>query len=349
MATSFRLALFLLFLLLSTLSEARVSLQVNGTFPPLRVRQDSGSSNPDCFFACEIASCGNLCAPVEKRDVVPLGHPHRPYKLWNEAAADWEVVSADEYNTAISRRSIGKRAFTTEPRRWTVAKMMSYLPGQIRAEVNEETGEAEVTSMDKQFSQSRLIGFFSGTEGTVSAQKTLGADIFQMGTGGLHGCTMHTTRLSDDITPGEDLTHWQVKVLNSITGQGTQDSKRLGPAINWELFNQDQDNTEVYIFAPGEPDPTKPPAVPGGPETLVGTYPNKIGLLSSLLIKKLPGARLEVQWYRRLLYTYKDGKYTGPDAKNVDKSHRGITLFQYDGIREWRLFLEARIQRGVTT
>jgi hypothetical protein len=153
----------------------------------LHVRQNGGSSSNTldsvCLYACDVNSCGDTCAPVRKRDFFPLGHPERPHRLWNETTDEWYTVSADQYNATISRRGNEKRAFTNNPR-WNKWRVALYLPGQIQI-IN-----GVVVPADTQFPNN--LGFFIGgtNQGTVSQQAAFGNFPIQMGTGGLHGCTM---------------------------------------------------------------------------------------------------------------------------------------------------------------
>jgi hypothetical protein len=129
--------------------------------------------------------------------------------------------------------------------------------------------------------------------------------------------------LNDDITPGsESLTNWQEKVLNSITREGNQDPNTQGPAIDWDLFNQEGDNTQIFLMTPLKDGATE--------SSNQFKYPNKVGLITSLLTAngRIPGARVIIKGYNRLNYSVVNGQVEGPDANQVDKTERGIALFQ---------------------
>ncbi|KAL1968427.1 hypothetical protein VTN77DRAFT_1956 [Rasamsonia byssochlamydoides] len=107
-----------------------------------------------------------------------------------------------------------------------------------------------------------------------------------------HYWEVYALMASDDVTPGsESLTNFQEKVLNAITGQGTQDANTLGPAIDWNLFNQPGDNTRVIIMTPYA-------------DTKEGPikYENKINLIINLLQTNIPGAQVRIRGYARLNY-----------------------------------------------
>jgi hypothetical protein len=106
----------------------------------------------------------------------------------NEKTGEWYNVSQEEYHSDLARRGeIYKRAFDTE-RRWTTARIRAYLPGQVLP-----GADGEVRPLDGQFTSNK--GFYAGgseAEVTVSYQAEFGNTAFQLGTGGLHGCTMLT-------------------------------------------------------------------------------------------------------------------------------------------------------------
>ncbi|KAM0454300.1 hypothetical protein ACHAPV_008379 [Trichoderma viride] len=293
----------------------------------LKRQDDSLDSN--CFYACEVSACGSSCAPVQKRDFSEVEKRDRQYRLWNETTDSWSEVSAAVYEAHLSRRALEKRVFITNPR-WNAARVAKYLPGQIALNSN-----GQVVPADTQFPTNE--GFFIGgtNQGTVAVLREFGNDPIQLGTGGLHGCTMlavvstravymahywetYTTGLNDNIAAGSaDLANWQTKVLNSITGTGTQDPNAQADALNWNLFNQPGDNTRVMIMSPNNEISTSL------------KYKNKVGLIQSLLQDNIPGVNIvQPKAYTRLNYRVANGVYVGPDASKVDESERGIALFQ---------------------
>lgn len=57
-------------------------------------------------------------------------------------------------------------------------------------------------------------------------------------------------------------------------------------------------------------------------------YPNKIGLVENLLHQNIPGIQITRLGYNRLRYSVSGNTMAGQDAKLVDKSARGMCLFQ---------------------
>lgn len=57
-------------------------------------------------------------------------------------------------------------------------------------------------------------------------------------------------------------------------------------------------------------------------------YPNKIGLVEDLLRQNIPGIRIARLGYNRLRYSVRNEVAYGQDAKLLDKSARGMCLFQ---------------------
>src|SRR5215469_16345082 len=50
------------------------------------------------------------------------------------------------------------------------------------------------------------------------------------------------------------LKSWNERAINVMTGQGTIDRNAICPAIDWSLFNQDGDNTAIYVMTPQDKD-----------------------------------------------------------------------------------------------
>jgi len=113
---------------------------------------------------------------------VPLGHPDNPYKVFNQTTDDWSIVSGDEYNRFLSRRSLERRAFTVDYARWTKARAARYLSGQ-----------AQTPPTDNSFASSSGFTNTNGgpNEGTVSYQAEFATSgSFEWVANGLHGCTV---------------------------------------------------------------------------------------------------------------------------------------------------------------
>ena len=136
-----------------------------------------------------------------------------------------------------------------------------------------------------------------------------------------HYWETYTTLLDDDVTAGSDgLAKWERTVLNTITGQVLSDPATRGPPVNWPSFQGDGNQRIAIIMTPlqnGEE--------PSGQNI---KYPNKIGLVEEVIRSKIPDVDITVQPYKRLHYSMKDGRYAGVDADRVDKSERGVALFQ---------------------
>jgi hypothetical protein len=121
---------------------------------------------------------------VRKRDLSEVEKRDRQYRLWNETTNSWSEVSAAVHEAHLPRRALEKRAFSYSPR-WNTARAAVYLPGQIALNSN-----GQVVPADTQFPTNE--GFFIGgtNQGTVAVLREFGTDPIQLGTGGLHGCTM---------------------------------------------------------------------------------------------------------------------------------------------------------------
>lgn len=106
------------------------------------------------------------------------------YRLWNETSEDFDDLSSDEYEAEIAERAIlSKRGWDTNPR-WNKAKIGSYLSDQAR----------DRGPRDPQFGKMRLIVSEKvNSMATVSQSAEFAKEkAFQLGSGGLHGCTVLT-------------------------------------------------------------------------------------------------------------------------------------------------------------
>ena len=138
-----------------------------------------------------------------------------------------------------------------------------------------------------------------------------------------------TTDNNDNLS-GEDLTRWQNRVLNTITGGTTPDPYDGPKSIDWNLFNRPGDNTAVYFMTPFKPGVNANP-VGSAPNPITDMkYQNKIQSVIDLVTQNVPGVRAEIRGYTRLNYWYNRdaGQYEGPDAHLIDTTERGICLFQ---------------------
>lgn len=134
-------------------------------------------------------------------------HPQRiesralgEYQLYNATAAE---ISDEEDDSDAAPHELAKRVFKTDHRRWKTDDAKKYLPGQVRVT------NGRVVPTDKQFSNT--LGFFAGgtNQATVAVQRKFSKKEFQMGTGGLHGCTMMAIISNRGV--------WMVSVLGLLS------------------------------------------------------------------------------------------------------------------------------------
>lgn len=149
----------------------------------------------------------------------------------------------------------------------------------------------------------------------------------------------------DDGEPdnGANLQSWQDRAVAALTGQPTSvplHMPTLGSPIDPTLFNQPGDNTEAIIMSPAWWI-TKDSK--GNP--MAGfKYPNKLNELETAIRRLIPGVKIDREAYIPLNY------YDPGDEALIDKSDRGMALFQYDpnadgaGGRYYRLFYELHVR-----
>jgi hypothetical protein len=177
----------------------------------------------------------------------------------------------------------------------------------------------------------------------------------------------------DDLTAGSTgKTKFETRVLNAISGSGTQDSLTTGDGVTWSNYNDKDDNARLFITTPAV-DTWRGSALDGnGPKTW--KYQNKVKSMITLVQDNIAGVAVQVVPYKRLNYNTNGGNPTGPDASIVRKNARGMAYFskylylinmkvlinpnhldigRYDGTtsgKYWRLFYEYNIfQRGDDT
>lgn len=158
------------------------------------------------------------------------------------------------------------------------------------------------------------------------------------------------------VQRSEDQIHFQVRVLNAMSGTGDQDGSFAVP-VDWTQFNQQGDNTRAIFMTPVNP--ATPQSNPSAP------YKDRIILIQSLIAANIPGVATQIFRYSPLDYSWdpETNTYSGPDRNLVDKTERGIATFQYvfissfvydcfshfpryDGAGNWRLFYEAMMYRN---
>lgn len=106
-----------------------------------------------------------------------------------------------------------------------------------------------------------------------------------------------------------------------------------GPGIDASLFNEDTDETKLFIMTP-----VADGQAAGSTKI---KYATRIPAIETAVRRHI-GRRPE-----NIRYNYQRLDYNDPDDQGIiNRSHRGMALFQYDpnsdgrGQRAWRLFLE---------
>jgi hypothetical protein len=122
-----------------------------------------------------------------------------------------------------------------------------------------------------------------------------------------------------DTWDQEDRQNLQDYVIGAILGGG-QNMDYVTP-IDWDLFNDDSDDTRVIWMTPAYMKT----------ETSAADYPlyqNKIEKVKNVIDEHLECVEHEMFLYQRLMYSYNGGKPTGDDAQHIDMGAYGQTLFQ---------------------
>ncbi|KAM0597072.1 hypothetical protein ACHAPH_003346 [Verticillium nonalfalfae] len=312
-----------------------------------------------CVYVCDISTgCGSgasSCSIFDKRDYATEASTPQSagYTLWNETAQEYVQVSSDEYTAELIERSVlVKRWDENDKKGWNRASIGKYLFNQFHPQGKpvEKFGKT----------RSIVTGFDMAT---VSQQATFNAKTkpFQLGSGGLHGCTVltiisrravymahywevHALNRDDDLSDGsQGLANFQSRVEFTLTGDKRKDSATKGVGVRWDWFNKDGDNTRILIMSPYK-DEFKPPTARYKTRKQDLEYPNKVQEIINLLKVegRIPNAAAVIQGYQRLNYSWDRNalENVGPDANDVDRSERGIACFQYNGDKTYRLFYE---------
>ncbi|KAH7313824.1 hypothetical protein B0I35DRAFT_279158 [Stachybotrys elegans] len=112
-----------------------------------------------------------------------------------------------------------------------------------------------------------------------------------------------------------------------------------GPSVDPDLFNGDQDGTTLYLQSP----------LADNSETRY-KYNSRLSAIETAVRRHIGRRPAVVRVpYRRLNYSYnrQTQQNEGPDAGLINRSHRGMSLFQYhpnalgQNRPGWRIFLEA--------
>ncbi|RLL94783.1 hypothetical protein CFD26_104602 [Aspergillus turcosus] len=297
-------------------SEGRKS---EGALQVLHERQTSnncadylGDENvPECEALCAPSSFSCSSSSLDKRYV--QFWPSRKSDNLNETAILPRVLSAPV-----------KREFTTISQQ----DVATYIPNQFNGNYDDYFGvpTALVETIDDE-----------ETDNTVVMQIEFGNEPFQVGSAGLHGCTMVTIVSDRAVYMGHfwevpswssTTTEFNERVLNFFSGGG---QFGIGPTLNPALFTAD-DNTRVYIMTPRRT---------GGKYT-TSNYIKKVPVLISTIKTALGNQNVPVAVWKYVRLNWDNPN----DAAQINRNQRGIALFQFDpdasgtGTRGWRLFYE---------
>lgn len=130
---------------------------------------------------------------------------------------------------------------------------------------------------------------------------------------------LNVNDITDKKKDPDGMKHFEERVLNVITGEGSKDKETIGPAVDWKLFNGDCDDTRVIFMSPLDDN-----------SDITPKYKKKLNLIKEAVKKKLPEAKFgDDHYYKRLVYWHVgNDQFEGPDAHLIDKTERGISLFQ---------------------
>ncbi|KAL2827566.1 hypothetical protein BDW59DRAFT_160209 [Aspergillus cavernicola] len=341
------------FILLFGFSAARVLYPSDASpIPWLGPRQDE-TVDFACEPQCELNSCaGGLCTiGLTKRDVGDWG---REYSAWDRAN-----TTAVRRDTSTLVRRIFR--YNTNSNRYngrapTRAEADVYLPAVL---VNNRE--------DDHFGA--YEPFFDGTEAPVMIQRTFGNEPFQLGTGGLHGCTMvavisrravwmahfwevysHSRQTTTNPASGSYRAFRQ-RIIDAFKGvlvvdpvvprNGKPYRIPVGDPINPDLFNEDNDGTHIIIMTPN-------PLGSVGPARNDERYHARHEVMVEELRNHV-GGDPRVDTYRYSAYNYAIPR----EEALANTERRGMCLFQYDtdsdgqGMRAWRLLYEQQFYSGV--
>ncbi|EEA25968.1 hypothetical protein TMatcc_005778 [Talaromyces marneffei ATCC 18224] len=175
------------------------------------------------------------------------------------------------------------------------------------------------------------------TDNTVVVQKELGDTPFQVGSAGLHGCTIVTIVSDKAAYMGHfwEIPSWpsttrefNERVLNFFSGSG---QFGIGPGLNPALFTAN-DNTRVYIMTPRR----------RGARYTTSNYTKKVPILISTIKTALGNQNVPVAVWKYVRLNY----HNPSEEALANTNQRGIALFQFDpnafgmGNRGWRILYE---------
>ncbi|CZR64767.1 uncharacterized protein PAC_14666 [Phialocephala subalpina] len=370
-------AMFLLLFLFSILGSARVGLEIS---PPntlvvlpqgqkfdyrvLNYRQTSDYCDPSDFDDPDVPTCRVLCGATGSSCLVgsvsaSAQRFRRNFEDVIESGAELDVtsvanLSAELYGIASRKTHLVKRVTGAVSQ----GDLDGYVYRQVLGNNPDPNFGAFVPLMEyKTDSDGNVIldenGLPQTTTNTVTVQMPFGDQSFQIGTPDLHGCTVVTVVSKRAVYMGHFFenpafgkqTQFQQRVINWITGVGTRVGK--GSALDPSLFNQNGDDTRIFIMSPR--------AARGGAQS-AQYYRTKLPQLKATLNGAnglLPGAPMALRLYQPLDYDpdHLDNNPAFATNYNIAFSAdtpraTGKAVFQFDpnfhgqGIPGWRLFYE---------
>ncbi|KAI0430579.1 hypothetical protein F5Y09DRAFT_341512 [Xylaria sp. FL1042] len=282
------------------------------SFADLQPRTSNENGRPSCRPIC--GSCGSSCSSTEasKRSLLQL--------ITSNSTNEDILSDTDHDNTShlLKRQLKDVRQ----------AAISSYLKSKVNALVTTRDNP-NTNLIDLAYS----TGFNDYTFATLREFSNFGTDVLNIGTQGLHGCTVLTVVSKRAVYMGhffESLafsvdggkapdTAFEQNCLNLITGQG-QRWRARGDSINPSLFTGDNGPAIAYIMTPRRdqdtPTPQNPnPPVPG-PDTQL--FAGRIEQLSQTLTDLIPG--LGITYYN----------YIGMNVKQQSVGYKGKALFEFD-------------------
>ncbi|KAK6076208.1 hypothetical protein SCUP234_07376 [Seiridium cupressi] len=347
--TQFRKLFFLLALV--TICAARVSSPRHAfDFSLLEPRQDDTDDIISRVPSCDLDTCGSggVCAALRRRTA------------GLEYATD--ILSYQNASVEGDDKALDKRLFRYNPtsnvytgdRPPTNAEVNAYLPAVFQGYETSYFGAA--------------LGLAANDERTVSQQVQFGTQPFQIAFGGIHGCTVVTLVSQRAVWMAhywESYSHgkpnkdspatdpaFQERVIWQLQGRIVRAPSPStykpyiapdGPGIDANLFNQDDDETKLYIMTPVKDGNS------AGDTSI--KYTNRINAIENAIRRVLGRRPATVRWnYLRLDYNDE------ADRAMANTNSRGMGLFQFDpnsdgkGTPNWRLFYEDRFYSpGVAT
>ncbi|KAI1775412.1 hypothetical protein F4818DRAFT_416515 [Hypoxylon cercidicola] len=326
--------------LLGCLADARYLVQRDSTFDgrpelfaDIQPRQSSNNDGPTCRRIC--GSCGSSCssATVSKRNLIHL-------VTSNNTALD-ERSSEHEESRHLLKRTL---------RNVRQTNIGAFLRAKINALVS--TRDNDKTNLINLAYSAPSNDY---TFATLKRFEDFNANVLNIGTGGLEGCTVltvvsrravymghffETLAFDPDGTKSPDAA-FQQNCLNLITGQG-QTWRTRGDSLDPSLFTGDNGPAFAFIMTPrqNQVNPTEDnpsPPVPG-PDTQL--YAERIGQLSDTLRGLMPDV-----W---ILYY----NYIAINVPKQTQQYQGKALFEYDpnadgnNHADFRLWYEQNSETG---